>query len=310
MPPSDNRDSANSAQQLVEAYQRQLANQPESRIPGQALISDMLTDLMHYCWLHGVSFTKAMEAAQLTFAAERTGVPKFELDSSVELVGKAAEQAREADLPRRGLITGIINSSGEPVYRVRFAGVTHAGGYSEDELRPGMDFRPVRTSNGLIRSPFDAERAIIATSVQVRAAAEQNRAPRPEHVRDLQDLYGELRLWSGTSSTHRLRVLLSPRIEAVLRQVGSSPPPTTGEHSARLAAASEHPAHAAGAGEHPAHAAGAGEHPAHAAGAGEHPAYLAAADGTSPELGVTPPGQPTPRPSSPLGARPRPNLHP
>ncbi|MCP2337928.1 hypothetical protein [Actinomadura rupiterrae] len=274
MPPSDNLDSAKSGQELVEAYQRQLADQSGSRIPDRALISDMLTDLMHYCWLHGVNFDRAMEAARLTFAAERTDSPSFALDSTVELVGKAADQAREADLPFRGVITGIINTSGESVYRVRFPCVEHAGGYSENELRPGIAFRPVRTSIGLVRSPFDVERAIIATSVQVRKAAEYDRAPSPDQVRDLRELLGGLRFWSGASSTHRLEVLLSPRIEAAFRELDAGTTAATDGH----------------------------------------PARLAAADGPEPDLTITPPEQgphhAAPPPSQRPGLRPRPDLHP
>ncbi|WP_026416347.1 hypothetical protein [Actinomadura oligospora] len=234
---NDNLSAAKNAQELLESYGETSDALPLRQLPGEGEVSDLLTDLMHYCSLQGVDFDHALESARLTFADERAEEGRFTPGACVELVGKAAEQAQRSALPGRGVVTGISDAKdGQPVYQVRSPGDVRARSYLETELRSAPQFGPVETTEGDVRSPLDAEQAVIGSCVQMLQAEGRGQHPHPDDVGNLNALFNALVDWTQLSSD-RLDTLLAPKVESAYRVLIKPGAASAWQNPAQLAAA-------------------------------------------------------------------------
>ncbi|MFC5187201.1 hypothetical protein [Actinomadura harenae] len=233
----DNLASAKSAQELLEQYGAAPADQHLRQLPGEGQVSGVLTDLMHYCSLQGLQFDRAMDSARWTFASERADEGRFAHGACVELVGKAADQAQQTAMPTRGMVTGIADANGRLVYHVRCPGDRTAHPYLGEELRlTPQRFGPVETTEGLVRSPLDAEQAVLGTCVQLLHAEKQGQPPHPDDVRNLDALFDALVDWTGLPSA-RLNALLAPQVASAYRTSASPGTALGRDHPAQVAAA-------------------------------------------------------------------------
>ncbi|MEV4251681.1 hypothetical protein AB0J52_00785 [Spirillospora sp. NPDC049652] len=233
---SDNLASAKSAQELLERYGATSSEQTIQQLPGEGQVSDVLTDLMHYCSLQGLKFDHALETARLTFASERAEEGRFARGACVELVGKAAEQAEQTAMSARGVVTGISDEDGHLVYHVRCPGDRTAHPYLGTELRLSPRFGPVETTEGLVHSPLDAEQGVLGTCVQLLQAQKQGQPSHPDDLRNLNALFDALVNWTGLSGS-RLNALLAPKVESAYRTLSGPGSEPGRDHPAQLACA-------------------------------------------------------------------------
>lgn len=237
MPENDNLSAAKNAQDLLELHGETPDTPPFRQLPGEAEVSDLLTDLMHYCSLQGVDFDNAVESARLTFSEERAKEGRYAPGAGVELIDKAAEQAQQSALPTRGVVIGISDAkNGQAVYHVRSPGDVHTRSYLGTELRSAPPFGPVKTTEGDVRSPLDAEQAAIGTCAQMLQAEGLGQAPHADDARNLNALLDALADWTQLPSD-RLDSLLAPKVASAYRELTGPSATSPWQNPARLAAA-------------------------------------------------------------------------
>ncbi|MEV5574514.1 hypothetical protein AB0L06_31150 [Spirillospora sp. NPDC052269] len=234
---NDNLAAAKSAQELLELYGEKPDTLRLRELPGEEEVSDLLTDLMHYCSLQGVDFDHALESARLAFADERAEEGRFARGACVELVGEAAEQAHRSALSARGVVAGISDAKdGQAVYHVQGPGDVRERSYLATELRSAPQFGPVKTTEGDIRSPLDAEQAVIGSCAQLLQAEGLGRPPHADDARNLNALLNALVDWTQLPSD-RLDALLAPKVESAYRALTRPGATSAWQNPARLAAA-------------------------------------------------------------------------
>ncbi|GAA1574415.1 hypothetical protein GCM10009678_66400 [Actinomadura kijaniata] len=235
MPERDNVDFAEFGRLVLHSYRELIDLGIDTPLPEDELISDVLSDLMHYCSLHGVDFDQALETARLTYAGERAEEGVFALDSLVQLTGEATREAERAQLPVRGTVANVLPAEdGGRDYLVRFPGASRNDRLRADQLEPAPPFRAVGTSKGPVVDPVRAERVLANAAASMLSATEHGQLPDRERVADFNALLPALAEWSGLTE-ERMAEVLAPKFKAAADALKLPSGPLS-THPARLAA--------------------------------------------------------------------------
>ncbi|WP_433332984.1 hypothetical protein [Spirillospora sp. CA-294931] len=224
MPKSSNADFAEFASRALDAYQRDLRTEPgPHRHPWQPLedelVADFLADLMHHCARNGIEFDEALDDARRVYINERADEGAYNLGSTVQLKGPAAQEAEAAGLPTRGVITGLlIAHDGSPDYYLRCPGEPRNHRFSAADLQPAPAFQAVTTHRGVVADPLAAERALVEATARIGTADGRDAPARYDDIEDHHTLLGSLSSWSGLS-LERLSEILQPKFAAATRQL-------------------------------------------------------------------------------------------
>ncbi|WP_067479541.1 hypothetical protein [Actinomadura hibisca] len=198
------------------------------------LLSGLLADLMRYSRLNSLNFEKCLHEATVYYDSDRA--EQLNVGTAARLTGVAADQAREAELPLVGTVTEVSSAqSGEPSYKIRCPCDARGHWFTADEVIPARSFPPVRTYQGIVVDPLQAEETLIQAVARIGLADSHDDHPRYEDCEDYRLLSETLADWCGLS-TERLGALLLPQCTTAVSELIEADARHTGPDAARLAA--------------------------------------------------------------------------
>jgi hypothetical protein len=176
------------------------------------LVRDLLTDLMHYADLRGIDFDAALAGGRFAYVEERTEAATYRPGALVQQTGTAARQANQAGLPRRGVVTDLLLTPGEPaIYKVRCPSEARSHRFAATDLEPAAPFEQVTTRHQVVHTPLAAEQALVETTARITLCDKHDLPADHTDIEDHHTLLGALTNWSGRTE-EQLTGPLTPRI--------------------------------------------------------------------------------------------------
>jgi hypothetical protein len=189
----------------------------------EALIGDLLTDLMHYTNHRGLDFHQILRTAQHDFLQGLPEPPALTLGTPVRLTGTAAQHAVHLGEPVYGAITGlVVPQQGPTEYYVRRLGDSASRQFTAQDLEPAPPFPAVPTRKGIIDHPLRAEDLLVDAAA--RDASGNTVSPSNESAFDLPEhraLLKALASWNGLDD-HATRQLLLTKVEHKLNEINAT----------------------------------------------------------------------------------------